>query len=272
MTAAAHQGGCCWWDPERGWSPSIDGAGTVQVIDSWLVDEGRVRGLDRHAGRFCAACERFSGPGAQQTYQFLRAVAESLPVRGRWFPRVELVTTGARTRLRLWLRLAPPLNRTVRLWMATEPDRRQAPGTKGRDLDYLASLRATAAKRGADEALLVSPQGRVLEGASTSIVWWRAETLCVPPLGPLLPGITRTLLCELARAAGHPIVIESPTVSDLASVPVWTLNALHGIRPVTEGMGRFVEAHAPVAERWQRRLEALAVPICADLIPNPSLA
>ena len=82
-----------WWD-DGGWSPS-GATGTVRVIDSWLVDDGRVRGFGLHAQRFGAACSRLSGP---ETDGFLRAVAESLPARGRWFPRVELVDPGCGTR------------------------------------------------------------------------------------------------------------------------------------------------------------------------------
>lgn len=264
-----------WWDPDGGWS-TADAAGTVLVIDSWLVDEGRVRGLDRHAARFASACDRFTGPGAgpgaEHTNRFLRAVAESLPTRGRWFPRVELVDTGSGTRLRMWQRPAPPRTETVRLWTATNPDRRRLPAVKGVDLDHLASLRTAATTAGADEALLVSTEGYVIEGASTSVVWWRGDTLCGPPPGPgLLPGVTRALLGELAAAAGHQVVTERATAPDLAGVPVWTLNALHGIRPVTEGLGRCQDTDAAAAERWQSRLAALAVPVDARLIPvvNP---
>lgn len=246
-----------WWDDD-GWSPSGQ-AGMVRVIDSWLVDEGRVRGLDRHAERFGAACSRFSGP---RTDGFLRAVAESLPARGRWFPRVELVETGTRTRLRLWLRPAPPRDKTVRLWNSGT-DRRSLPAVKGVDLDHLTALRAAAVAAGADEALLLSAEGHVLEGTTTSIVWWRGDAVCGPPPGPgLLPGITRALLGELA---GRPVVSESATPADLADVPVWTVNALHGIRPVTEGLGRFLDQDAVTAERWQARLESLAVPVVPAL-------
>ncbi|MFF2940395.1 aminotransferase class IV [Streptomyces niveus] len=249
-----------WWDADGGWS-TADATGTVLVIDSWLVDEGRVRGLDRHAERFRSSCDRFLEPGAEHTDLFMRAVAESLPARGRWFPRAELVDTGSGTRLRMWLRPAPPRTATVRLWTPTGPDRRRLPAVKGADLDHLASLRADATTAGADEALLVSTEGHVVEGASTSIVWWRGDTLCGPPPGPgLLPGITRSLLGELARTAGLQVVTEQATAPDLAGLPVWTLNALHGIRPVTGGLGRFQDTDAEEAERWQSRLAALAVP------------
>ncbi|MET8976721.1 aminotransferase class IV [Streptomyces sp. NPDC004539] len=243
-----------WWDPDGGWS-AADDTGTVLVIDSWLVDEGRVRGLERHAARFGAACARF----AARTDAFLRAVAEALPAHGRWFPRVELVDTGRELRLRMWLRPAPPRTSAVRLWTPPEPDRRRAPDVKGADLDHLAALRAAAVAAGADEALLLSPRGHVLEGASTSVVWWRDGTLCGPPPGPgLLPSVTRALLTGLATTAGHEVAVEQATPADLTGVPVWTLNALHGIRPVVEGLGRRLrDGDAEDARRWQARLVAL---------------
>ncbi|MET9631801.1 aminotransferase class IV [Lentzea sp. NPDC006480] len=247
-----------WWDDD-GWSPS-DATGQVRVIDSWLVDEGRVRGFSLHAQRFADACSRFAEASrfaTPATGAFLRAVAESLPERGRWFPRVELVETAAGPRLRLWVRPAPPRTRTVRLWNSG-PDRRSLPAVKGVDLDHLAGLRTAAVAAGADEALLLSPEGHVLEGSTTSIVWWRGDTLCGPPPGPgLLPGITRALLGELAGQ----VVPERATPAGLADVPVWTVNALHGIRPVTAGLGRFLDEDVVTAERWQTRLESLAVPL-----------
>lgn len=95
--------------------------------------------------------------------------------------------------------------------------------------------------------------------------WWRGDTLCGPPPGPgLLPGVTRALLEELA---GQPVVPESVTPAELPSVPVWTVNALHGIRPVVEGLGRFHDkdkataGDLATAERWQDRSESLAFPL-----------
>lgn len=265
-----------WWDADGGWTSAPGAAaGTVLVVDSWLVEDGRVRGLDRHARRFGASCARFGVP----VDAFIQAVASELPTTGRWFPRVELAEIDTRatsptlvagrpswhpgtttsgtytqTRLRLWLRPAPPRTATVRLWTAPHPDRRRHPAVKGPDLDHLAALRAAAIQAGADEALLLTRSGHVLEGSTTSIVWWRGETLCTSP--GALPGVTLSLLTDLATAAGHPVVLESATPAGLSDCPVWTLNALHGIRPVTEGLGRFQRA-----DGWQSRLEALALPV-----------
>ncbi|MFE4369253.1 hypothetical protein ACFRMN_13665 [Streptomyces sp. NPDC056835] len=47
-STATAQGVRRWWDADGG-RPTADAAGTVMVIGSWLVDEGRVRGLARLA-------------------------------------------------------------------------------------------------------------------------------------------------------------------------------------------------------------------------------
>ncbi len=271
MNAEPDHAGRWWWD-ERGarLTPAEDSGG-LQVADSWLVHDGRVRGLDRHAERFREACARLFEVPAELTTRFLRAATERLPATGRWFPRVELVRVERQLRFRLWLRPAPPVTDTVRLWPNGVLDRRRQPDVKGVDLDYLLKLRASAVTAGADEAVLLSSAGHVLEGATTSIVWWRGRTLCGPPPGPgLLPGVTRALLTEVAVAAGHPVSAELAVPADLSGFPVWTVNALHGIRPVIAGLGRCTSTDLADAGRWRTRLRALAVPVGPGLVPAES--
>ena len=98
------------------------------------------------------------------------------------------------------VRPAPPREPTVVAWIADVPDPRRAPRRKGPDLERLAALRERAAEHGAGEAVLVDADGCLLEGAYTSLLWWEGETLwAVPEEAPILPGITRALLIELAR-------------------------------------------------------------------------
>lgn len=63
-----------------------------------------------------------------------------------------------------------------------------------------------AIERGADDALLVAHDGTVLE-APTANVWWReGERLLTPSLDlPILAGVTRALLLELAPGAGYDV-------------------------------------------------------------------
>src|SRR5439155_17474548 len=73
---------------------------------------------------------------------------------------------------------------------------------------YAANMAAQsdAAARGADDALLVAYDGTVLE-APTSNVWFReGERLLTPSLAlPLLAGVTRATVCELAPRAGYEV-------------------------------------------------------------------
>ncbi|MHB8468755.1 MAG: aminotransferase class IV [Gaiellaceae bacterium] len=63
-----------------------------------------------------------------------------------------------------------------------------------------------ARRRGADDALLVGADGIVLEGP-TSNVWWReGSRLLTPSLElPILAGVTRSALLELAPASGYEV-------------------------------------------------------------------
>ena len=103
--------------------------------------------------------------------------------------------------------------------------------------------------------MIADADGRLLEGAYTSLLWWEGETLCaVPDDAPILPGITRALLIELAGT----VELRRPTPSDLAGRETWLVSALHGIRAVTRWVGGPEAGEAPRAATWQRRLESLS--------------
>jgi branched-subunit amino acid aminotransferase/4-amino-4-deoxychorismate lyase len=222
----------------------------LAAADSWLVVDGRARAVDRHWARFGETCrEHGVEPDALAA---LRARVEgAVPSKGRWFPRVELHADGE---LAVRVRPAPPREPTVVAWIADVPDPRRAPRRKGPDLDRLAALRQRAAAHGAGEAVLADADGRLLEGAFTSLLWWEGETLwAVPDDAPILPGITRGLLIELAGA----VELRRPEPRDLAGRETWLVSALHGIRAVTRWVGGPEPGEASRAATWQRRLESL---------------
>ena len=226
------------------------------AADSWLVENGRVRAIERHWARFEATCrEHGIEPGALAE---LRAeVARAVPARGRWFPRVELHADGE---LAFRVRPAPAREPSVVAWVADIADPRLEPRRKGPDLERLAVLRERAAAHGASEAVIADGDGRLLEGAFTSLLWWEGETLCtVPDDAPILPGITRALLVELARDRGTPVAYRRPPSQELAERETWLVSALHGIRVVTGwANGGPPAGGAPRAGGWQRLLDGLA--------------
>jgi branched-subunit amino acid aminotransferase/4-amino-4-deoxychorismate lyase len=226
------------------------------AADSWLVDDGRTRAADRHWARFSATCGEH-GVEPEALAAFRARVERALPARGRWFPRVELRADGE---LAVRVRPAPAREPTVVAWIADVPDPRRAPRYKGPDLERLAALRERAAAHGAGEAVLAGSDGRLLEGAYTSLLWWEGETLCaVPDDAPILPGITRALLIELARERDTPVAQRRPAPQELAGCETWLTSALHGIRAVTRwAEGGPTAGEAPRAAAWQRLLDGLA--------------
>lgn len=252
-----------WVGSGRGFASAAGESAALLVADSWLVEDGRTKALTAHIERFRAACASVRSVPVSHTAAFLREALPRLPLTGRWFPRLELVEAEDAPCLQLWIRPAPPRGETVRLWAPPEPDRRTRPAIKGPDLAYLARLRQAAEDTGADEAVLLSPDGRVREGGTTSILWWRNGTLHAPPDGPdVLPGVTRGQLLRMAQESGVQIAFESPTPHDLDGLEVWAVNALHGIRPVTTWTGTAVTAGpAPRAAQWHARLQRLAAPL-----------
>lgn len=233
--------------------------GTLLVADSWLVEDGRARGLDLHRQRFAGACAALGVP----TDAFWPDAVARLPRAGQWFPRVELVDVAGKPLLRLRIRPAPERLDSARVWVPGEPDPRRHPRRKGPDLDRLADLRRGGARHGAQEVLLTTPAGVVLEAANSSLLWWEDDELCLPdPELPVLPGVTVALVRRLAERDGVPVRHRARRLADLAGREVWLANALHGIRPVTAWVG----ADQPVGEavrcaRWRRWWLASAHPI-----------
>jgi hypothetical protein len=246
-----------WLGPGRGFTPSPDTTVSVEVADSWLVDQGRCRGLDLHRRRFTRSC-----PHPEEAAHFFDDATALLPRSGRWFPRIEL----DHGEYRLWLRLAPPPSSSVTLWAPSTPDPRRRPTIKGPDLETLADLRAQAVSAGASEALLLSPDGFVREGAYSALMWWRGDVLCTAPDGSgVLPSVTRALVLRLAARRGQSVRFEQVRVGELAGLECWVMSALHGIRWVSGWVlpGQEAGEGARVGE-WQSELLGLGVSLDAE--------
>ena len=221
------------------------------VADSWLVDDGRQRAVARHWARFTASC-RDAGVQRGELQRFRDAASAALPRAGRWFPRVELTGDG----LALRIRRAPAPRHEARVVAGPRGDPRSDPRRKGPDLELLAELRATARAQGADELLLRRTDGTLLEGALSSLLWWEGEALCTTPDAHVLPGVTRALLLESARAGGVEVRVRAPQPEELAGAEVWLTSALHGIRVVSAWLEPAIEAGAATrAPHWRAELD-----------------
>jgi branched-subunit amino acid aminotransferase/4-amino-4-deoxychorismate lyase len=233
------------------------GDGPLLVADSWLVLDGAVRAMRWHVDRFTRSCLELGVVSASELREFWSDGLAGLPRSGAWFPRAEL----AGSQLQLRMRPSPVRSDRVRVWVSGEPDQRVHPGRKGPELEALALLRKDAEYHGAQEALLTTSDGVVVEASSSSVLWWEDDVLCAPPADiPALPGITATLVCELASTLGIPVDRRARRPAELSGKEVWLLNALHGVRLVTGWAGGVITPGAGTRfGEWRERVEQLRV-------------
>src|SRR4051812_28163831 len=86
----------------------------VLAADSFLVRDGRARGLDLHRGRFLTAVPA-TMRAELATEAFWDACIAAIPRTGDWFPRVELQLRVHTPLLVFRLRDAPARTRSVRV-------------------------------------------------------------------------------------------------------------------------------------------------------------
>lgn len=248
----------------------------IDAADSLLVSEGMAFALELHRTRFVNAVERMTVGRKRldpvEVEAFWDAACDMIPRRGDWFPRVELRSSTGDTHLAYRQRPAPALTRSVTLGTLEGADPRLMPEVKGPDLRALVVARETAQVRGANDVVILTPRGHIIDAATSALVWWRGDTLCSPPLGDEDPAfarvssVTAKSILGLATVLGIETRTERVLPADLEGSEVWALNALHGIRMVTGWVDGPHLAEMPGRMRaWRERREALRAPI-GDLI------
>jgi branched-chain amino acid aminotransferase len=129
--------------------------------------------------------------------------------------------------------------------------------------------RDAAESAGADEALLTTPEGHVLEGTRSNVFLVRDGVLLTPPAdGSILAGVTRGVVLEVAAAEGIPVQETAIPVSALAQAQeIFVTGSVSEIRPVSEVRSRFQAAGAvpgPVTTQLQHGFTACVDRECRD--------
>jgi branched-chain amino acid aminotransferase len=118
-----------------------------------------------------------------------------------------MITRGGR-RILLTEQMVPVAD-NARVMSITYSPTRILDGVKS--LSYAANMLAgrLAREQGYDEALLVTPHGRVLEGPTSSLFYVKDGRLLTPPLDEhILASITRALVIDVTGAAEEPCTLE----------------------------------------------------------------
>ena len=233
----------------------------LAVADSWLIEDGRTRHMNRHFKRFADWAMQTHPDCQNQLEPFFAAVTANIPRQGRWFPRIELhADQPAQGNLFLRLREAPEQLGPMTLWTYPDADPRKNPLVKGPDLSLCMQMRRKAQLHGADEAVLLDANGYIAEGALSAIVWWREDVLCAPgPDVTWLNSITRQEIFEIAEQMGVMTRFEKAKPADLVQLEVWGLSSLQSIRPVTNWIDLGGPLAAPKhADAFAKRLRLLS--------------
>jgi D-alanine transaminase len=111
----------------------------------------------------------------------------------------------------------------------------------------------------ADEVVFVGPSGDVREGGSTNVFVRHGDRLETHPLdGRILPGVTRALVLEFARALDYPVIERPPHLAERSGwQEAFLCGTLTGIQPLAV-LDRRNVGREPVGP-WTRALaESLA--------------
>ena len=205
---------------------SVFDAGFMQgvgLFETMRAHDGRVFRLDAHLARLIQSARTLgwtvlpdAGQMADNVRQVLRATSAadarvrltvttgSLHADASDVPQLTVVATAAP------LEKYPDELYTKGVTVIVSPTRQNPmdPTCGHKTTSYFARLAAlrSAHQQAAFEALWLTPDGFVAEGSISSVFVVRDEQLLTPPLGtPVLPGITRAVLMDLAVELDIPV-------------------------------------------------------------------
>jgi branched-chain amino acid aminotransferase len=233
----------------------LRGDGVFEVLRLY---GGRPYALEEHLARLARSAENLRLPldVAAVRADVARLLAAAGGEQDPGALRV-VVTRGGR-RLLLTEEL-PEHAPSIRLASVTYAPTRLLDGIKS--LSYGANMLATrlAREQGADEALLVTPHGRVLEAPTSSIFWIADGTVLTPPLSDhVLASITRAVTIELAGAGERSCTMDELLAADEA----FLVSTIRELQPVASVDGRPIGDGEPgavargLAERLRARILA----------------
>ncbi|MGH7565116.1 MAG: aminotransferase class IV [Gemmatimonadota bacterium] len=135
-----------------------------------------------------------------------------------------------------------------------------------------AVARRRARERGLDDALLVHPDGWVLEGTASNLFFFEADTLHTPALEcGILAGITRDVILEIAPGAGFRTVEgRYPAAIVAAADECFATFTSAGVKPIAEVDERPFPAPVP-GPRTRHLMKTYARRVEEALRVTPSL-
>lgn len=228
------------------------------LFETFRARDGRVLALERHFERLRTGAALLRVSLSLSLPELERAVRELAERLGLQDARVRLtVTAGPGDGPPATLLTAHPATeyptplyeRGASAVMASVRRNETSPLSRVKSLNCLDSVlaREEARARGADEALLRNLRGRLAEGAFTNLFVLVDRELLTPPVSDgALPGVTRSVVMDLAATLGFRAREASLGVADLMRADeAFLTNAIAGVLPLTRVDGRTIGAGGP---------------------------
>jgi len=222
---------------------------------------GRPYAMDDHYARLGRTCEGLRLPydDAALRAEVDALLAEAGPVEGL----LRIVLTRGERRV-LTIEPLPHRGQVARVMTVTYAPNRVLDGLK--TLSYAGNMLATrlAKEQGYDEALLVTPHGRVLEGPTSSFFWVAGGTLYTPPLSErILGSITRARVIEECGAVEEVCTVDGLQAAEEAFIAstvreVMPIAAIDELELPTAPGPVSLDARERFSRRVERDLAALA--------------
>jgi branched-chain amino acid aminotransferase len=227
----------------------LRGDGVFEVI---RVYDGQPFALEDHLDRLTRSAANLRLP---LDVESVRADANRLLAQAGAGPDHEslrIVLTRGGRRLLLTEAL-PPSPERIRLTPVTYAPPRILDGVKS--LSYAANMLASrlARERGFDEALLVTPHGRVLEAPTSSLFWVKDGAIFTPPLDDhILASITRARVIEVTGALERACTLEDLSDADEA----FLASTIREVQPVAGIDEHAFAESAPLTAQAAARISA----------------
>jgi branched-subunit amino acid aminotransferase/4-amino-4-deoxychorismate lyase len=234
------------------------GLGLFETFRTW---SGRAVWLTRHLARIDQSARMLGIPFNPQDLpaeSHISALIQASAITGD--ARLRLTMTGGTTDgepAMIWLEAGPLPPAPREGGFVIGPDvlhvTADDPLSRHKTLNYWNRRIAfeKAVKSGADESLVCTPDGRVWESTRMNLWLIRQGAICTPPLtGPVLPGITRAVVLQLARELGCEVREAEIQRSELHRADeLFLTNSVRGIVPVSRLPECRLDAPGPITRR-----------------------
>jgi branched-chain amino acid aminotransferase group I len=245
------------------------------VWEGLRVYDGRIFQLDAHLDRLFDSARAMAFATVPSRDEVVQAIFATLRANGMrdgahirlTLTRGRKVTSGMDPRLNQYgptlIVLAEwkqPVYTATGIRLVTSAIRRNNPQSIDSKIHHnnlvnniLAKIQANQA--GVDDAIMLDLAGFVSETNATNVFVVKGGALLTPHADSCLPGITRRVVLEIARAEGIPAIERNVSISEVwAADEVFTSGTMGELAPVLEVDGRTIAdgAIGPVTRRLQK--------------------